>query len=394
MPLRFWRHLVAGAACLLPGACAERQAGLPDLSLTPVAYGDIDGWTGDDLRGLLGPLLAECTMLARLPADTGLGGEGLALRQAGRAGLYGPACRAVARLPANDPVALRRTIETWFLPYAIDGSAKVTGYFEPTVDGSLTREPGFTVPVYGRPTELLTVRPGGGSPVTGVARDGLVVPAWSRAEIDRGALAGRGLEIVWLRSTVDLFFLQVQGAGRVRLPDGRIVRLGYAGRNGQPYVPIGRVLVDRLELEPGQVSMQSIRAWLEAHPGRAADMMERNPNYVFFRVLDQVATGEGPPGALGLPLTPLRSVAVDRKFVPLGVPMFVATTVKDGLRERGALDRLMLAQDIGSDITGPTRADVFFGWDDAAGAMAGGLAAEGRLFVLLPRQPGPPAAAR
>jgi membrane-bound lytic murein transglycosylase A len=362
------------------------------LGLRRIAFSDIGGWTGDRLDGVLPVLLAECERLGRLPVDTRLGGQGEAGSAAGRAGLYQPACRAARALPLRDEATLRHYLETWFLPYeASDGSttdASFTGYFEPEFAGSLAPSASYPVPVYGRPQELVTA-PGpqnGSAPVTGRVQNGQVVPYYSRAQIDAGALVGRNLEILWLHDPVDLFFLQVQGSGRVRLPTGQIVRLGYAGRNGQPYVPLGRLLIERKQLAAGDVSMQSIRFWLAAHPGEARSLMEQNPNYVFFRPLDDVAPNQGPPGALGLSLTPLRSAAVDRAFLPLGVPLFVSTTRPDG----APLDRLVLAQDLGTDITGPIRADLFFGWGASAARDAGAMHAGGRIVVLLPRQPGGP----
>jgi len=374
------------------GGCAEPPAGPPALVLHPVTFAEIAGWPQDPVGEILRPLLAECERLGRLPADTRLGGQGEAETAAGRAGLYAPACRAARALPSSDTPTVRRYLETWFLPYeASDRSvpdASLTGYFEPEIPGALGRSADNPVPVLGRPDDLLTVpssQPGQPA-VTGRRQGGQVVPYWTRAQIDNGALGGRNLEILWLHSPVDLFFLQVQGSGRVRLPSGQIVRVGYAGRNGQPYVPLGRKLVEQGQLAPDAVSMQSIRDWLGAHPAQAQAMMEQNPNYVFFRILDDIAPNQGPPGALGVNLTPLRSAAVDRGFLPLGVPFFVETTHPNG----APLDRLVLAQDLGTDITGPVRADLFFGWGPAAAAEAGALHAGGRIVVLLPRQPAHP----
>ncbi len=387
VPLRA-AALLTGAL-LLVSACAGRT-GPPTLALTRIDYAAIPGWNADRLGGVLPALLAECERLGRLPADTSLGGAVEARSAAGMAGSYGPACQAARALPSGDEATVRRYLQTWFLPFLASDrdvpDASLTGYFEPEFAGSLSRTSEYAVPVYGRPSELVTLSaPGpGGQPLTGRVEDHRVEPYWSRAQIDRGALGRRGLEILWLRDPVDLFFLQVQGSGRIRLPDGQIVRLGYAGRNGQPYVPLGRLLVAGGQLPADGVSMQSIRGWLTAHPAEAGPLMERNPNYVFFRLLDDVAPNQGPPGALGVTLTPLRSAAVDRAFLPLGVPLFVATTRPDG----SPLDRLVLAQDLGTDVTGPVRADLFFGWNDAAARDAGAMHAGGRIVLLLPRQPG------
>ncbi|MBE7211610.1 MAG: murein transglycosylase A [Gluconacetobacter diazotrophicus] len=363
--------VAAVVAAVLAGCAAP--SGPPELALRRVDPAAVPGWDADPLDGVLPRLLADCTRLARLPPDARLGGAA-GTEAGGRAGLYGPACRAASVLRNNDRAALRGYLQTWFLFYEVsnggDAEAQFSGYFEPEIAGSLSREPGYAVPVYARPPEL---GPPGSAPV----------PRWTRAQIDRGALAGRGLELLWLRDPVDLFFLQVQGSGRVRLPSGQIVRLGYDGRNGQPYVPLGRVLVGRGAIAPDAVSLQSIRNWLAAHPREAASVMEQNPNYVFFRSADALYPDQGPVGALGVPLAPLRSAAVDRSFLPLGAPLFVAATDPDG----AALDRLMFAQDLGADVAGPTRADLFFGWGAGAEAAAGRMRGGGRLFVLLPRQP-------
>ena len=391
---------------LLSG-CAT-PSGPPALSLRRLAFTDLNGWQQDHVGEILPVLLAECERLGRLPVDTPLidlppAGQPAdaagavqppveapeAIAAASRAGLFRPACRAARALPSSDDTTVRRYMETWFLPYEASDrgnvQANLTGYFEPEFPGALSESPDTPVPVYGRPADLVTVANPvpGQPPVTGRVQARQVVPYSTRAQIDQGALHGRNLEILWLHSPIDLFFMQVQGAGRVRLPMGQIVRVGYAGRNGQPYTPLGRVLIDRHQLAPDGVSMQSIRGWLEAHPADAQEMMEQNRNYVFFRALDDIAPNQGPPGALGLALTPRRSAAVDRRFIPLGVPMFVETTLPSG----APLDRLLLAQDLGTDIVGPTRADLFFGWGPDAERDAGAMHAGGRIVVLLPRQP-------
>ena len=180
---------------------------------------------------------------------------------------------------------------------------------------------------------------------------------------------------------MDAFFLEIQGSGRVDLPGGKVIRVSYAGQNGRPYVPIGRVLADRGQIPLDQVSLQSIRAWLDAHPDQAAAMMDQNPSYVFFREIDDLRPDQGPPGALGVALTPGRSAAVDRTYIPLGAPLFVATT--DPVT--GAkLQRLLVAQDLGGAIRGPVRADIFFGWGKEAEDRAGRMRQPGTSYLLLP----------
>ncbi len=404
------------AALLLLAGCATRPDGPPALSLRPVGYASLSGWEADPAASLLPALMRQCRRLAQLPQDTALGGaETVPGLPGGRAlpgrrvGEWAPFCAAALSVPAGDDAAARRVLATWLQPYAVgdrgDEQARFTGYFEPEFPGSLSRDASHPVPVYGRPPDLLTLHPAAGEPVSGRVSGGRLVPYWTRAEIDRGAVAGRGLELVWLTDPVDLFFLQLQGSGRVRLPTGQIVRLGYAGRNGARYVPLGRLLVEQRQLSPDRVDMQSIRGWLEANPGQAQALMERNPNYVFFRSLDDLRPDQGPPGALGVELQPMRSLAVDRRYLPLSAPFWVDTVTPPGQGRGDAqggaqgyargdargetLRRLMLAQDLGTDIAGPTRADIFFGWGDEAAREAGAMHEGGRLVVLLPRPPAP-----
>ena len=222
-----------------------------------------------------------------------------------------------------------------------------------------------------------------GRRVAGLVREGRLLPFPDRDAIMGGALAGRGLELAWVDDPADAFFLQVQGSGRVKLEDGRVLRLGYAGWNGHAYYAIGRALVESGALTRENASMQSIRAWMEqAGPEAAAVLMARNPSYVFFRILPGLPLGTGPVGTLGAPLTPGRSVAVDRTKLPLGLPVWVAG--RDPL-DGGALRRLAVAQDTGGAIRGLARADLFTGWGEAAAARAGRMREDAAMFLLLPR---------
>jgi membrane-bound lytic murein transglycosylase A len=207
-------------------------------------------------------------------------------------------------------------------------------------------------------------------------------PYLTRAEVDRGALAGKRLELLWLSDPIDSFFLHIQGSGRVRLDSGETLRVAYDGQNGHGYVPVGRVLVDRGEMTLEQVSMQSIRAWLQSHPAQAAEVMQRNPSFVFFKELPDPGPDFGAPGALGAPLLPMRSVAVDRGFIPLGSPMFIDT--RDPV-DSSRIERLMMAHDLGGAIRGPVRVDLFFGWGPQAENKAGRMRQQGAAFVLLPK---------
>jgi membrane-bound lytic murein transglycosylase A len=212
-----------------------------------------------------------------------------------------------------------------------------------------------------------------GERIAGRVDKGNLVPYSSRAEIEQGALSGRGLELAWAADTIETFFLQIQGSGRVRLADGGELRVGYDGQNGHPYVALGRVLIDRGLLPREQVTMQSIKAYLRAHPDEAAALMRENPSYVFFREL----SGDGPVGAQGVALTPGRSLAVDRAFVPLGAPVWLVAE---------DIARLLVAQDTGGAIRGPVRGDLFWGHGAEAEARAGAMKARGRAWLLLPRE--------
>ncbi len=376
---------LSGCAQHGPSVTAEHT-----MRLRPVAFSGLPGWSSDHPAQAMPALLAGCAALAAAP-DRLLGGSGEAAARGGTAARWLPACSAATAVPADDDGAARAFFETQFQPYAVTDSAGAslfTGYYEPEVNGSRTPAGGYDTPLLGRPGDLVQVDLGAFSPdlrgkhVTGRLEGGQLVPYYDRAAIVDGALASRGLELLWLADPVDAFVLQIQGSGRVRLPDGHTVRVSYAGQNGRPYVPLGRVLAERGAMPLAQVSMRSIRVWLAAHPDQAASVMDRNPSYVFFRELDDLHADQGPPGALGASLTPGRSIAVDGRFIPLGAPVFIATTDP---RDNRPLDRLMLAQDLGGAIRGPVRADIFWGWDSAAEDRAGRMNAHGMDYLLLPR---------
>ncbi len=396
-----WR--TCALALLAPAwlsGCARHATSTAEhaITLRPVAFAALPGWVSDHQAQAMPALLAGCAVFAAAP-DRALGGSGDAAAQGGKAAQWLSSCAAAAAVPSGDDTAARAFFEAQFQPYAVAdtaGSGLFTGYYEPEVNGSRTPGEGYATPLLGRPDDLVQVDLGAFSPdlagkhVTGRLQGGQLVPYYDRAAIVDGALAERRLDLLWLADPVDAFVLQIQGSGRVRLRDGSTVRVSYAAQNGRPYVPLGRVLADRGDIPLKQVSMQSIRAWLAAHPDQAAAAMDQNPSYVFFRELDDLHPDQGPPGALGAALTPGRSIAVDKRFIPLGAPVFVDTT--DPLDHR-PLDRLMLAQDLGGAIRGPVRADIFWGRDRDAEARAGVMNAKGGATLLLPRA-GQVAAAR
>ena len=260
-----------------------------------------------------------------------------------------------------------------------DGKAFVTGYYEPEIDGSRARTEGFDVPVYRRPDDLIDVDLGAfasgmkGKSVRGRVAGRDLVPYFDRAEIETGALAGRGLELAWAADAIDLFFLQVQGSGRLRLPDGTTMRIGYAAQNGRDYTAIGVLMRQRGLIQPGQLSMQGIVAWLRMHPDDARAIMRENKSYVFFRELD----GDGPIGALGVAVGAHESVAADPAFVPLGAPVLLSV-------DRAEANGLWIAQDTGGAIKGANRFDTFWGAGPGAAVTAGGMSGRGTAWVLIP----------
>jgi membrane-bound lytic murein transglycosylase A len=359
------------------------------MTLAPVGFDGLPGWRSDRVADALPAFLAGCRAMA---SGKALGGSGETASRGGNPAQWRAACDLGRNVPTGDEAAARRFFEQAFQPYAISDAGAdqglFTGYYEPEVRGALAPAPGFATPLYGRPADIVQADLGAFAPdlkgrkLTGRVEGGRFVPYWDSAAISGGALAGRRLEILWLADKVDAFFLEIQGSGRVRLPDGGVVRVTYADQNGRGYVPIGRVIAERDHIPPSQVSLQSIRAWLAAHPADAAGVMNQNPSYVFFRELAGIDPNQGPPGSLGAGLTPGRSAAVDRSFIPLGAPLWIDTTDPiDGSR----LQRLLVAQDTGGAIKGPIRADVFWGWGQDAETRAGKMRQQGAAFVLLPR---------
>jgi membrane-bound lytic murein transglycosylase A len=344
------------SACAAPPHPPRTQ-----LTLEPVGFADLPAWNADRQSAALAAFLLSCRRILALPPEAPMSPGGIA----GRARDWQGLCRGAAARPLAEESAARAFFEGAFRPYRLGDTAGsrgfFTGYYMPRVAGSRLAAPSYPVPLYRRPPEL-----GDNGPAY-----------FSRKDIDSGALVGRGLELVWLASPVDAFFVAVQGSAEVALPDGASMRIGVAGTNGRAYVAIGRILIERGEIAADEVSLQSLRAWLIAHPGEATSVMQENPRYVFFRELP----GLDPVGSEGVPLTAGRSLAVDPRFLPLGAPIYVETS--DG--EGASLRRLMLAQDTGGAIKGPLRADVYWGAGAEAEARAGAMKSPGRLFLLLPR---------
>jgi membrane-bound lytic murein transglycosylase A len=351
----------------------------PDkLVLTRTGFDALPGWREDPVLEALPALLRSCDALARLPPGEAIGPEALA----GTASDWSPLCEGARAVPGADDEAARRFLAAWFVPFRASNNDEptglFTGYYEPEIEGCDRPMPGCAVPVYRRPADLIAVELGRfrpawrGERIGGRVENGVLVPYASRTEIEGGALVGRDLELFWARDPIELFFLQIQGSGRVRLPDGSVRRIGFDGQNGHAYVPIGRLLAERGEIPRSEVTMQSIKAWLRARPAEGAGLMRDNPSYVFFRELE----GEGPVGSQGVALVPGRSLAVDRSFIPLGPPIWL--DAGPGLR------RLVVAQDTGGAIRGPVRGDLFWGPGPEAEEKAGMMKAKGTYYLLLP----------
>ena len=386
------RVVTVGLPLILLCGCADiGGASQAPMALQPVAYGDLPGWSSDRPAAALAAFVVSCERIQYFPPDQAVGGSGDAARLGGKAAQWGPVCAAAKDVPPADDAAARVFFQARFQPYLVTQAARttatVTGYFEPEVAGDTSQEGPYRTPLLGLPPDLVTFDLGlfdpdkPGTMAVGRVQSQQVVPYYDRFEIENGALDPGNLAIAWVADPVDAYFLQVEGSGRINLPDGSVMRVTYAGKNGRPYVPIGRVMVQDKLLAANDVTEQSIRAWLEAHPGRARAIMDQNPSYVFFRTAPQLAADQGPPGALGVSLSPGRSIAVDDRYLPLGAPVWLVTT--DPVTH-APLQRMTVAQDLGSAITGPLRADLFFGTGRTAATAAGAMDAAGQLYVLLP----------
>ena len=288
------------------------------------------------------------------------------------------ACVAAAGWPDRDATGFFAT--HFDLAQIGDGKAFATGYFEPEIAGSRDKRPGYETPVYRRPPDLVEADLGAfsetlkGKKIRGRIEGGNFVPYPDRAAIEQGALAGRGLELAYAADPVEFFFLQVQGSGRLRQPDGSVMRIGYDSQNGRDYTGIGKLMRERDLLAPGQASMQGIMDWLRTHPQEGQAIMRENKSWVFFREL----TGAGPLGAMGYPVTGKASVAADPAFIPLGAPVFLSM-------DRSEPNGLWVAQDTGGAIKGANRVDTFWGAGQEARDIAGGMSARGTAFLLLPK---------
>src|ERR1700729_3304874 len=363
----------------------------------PVAWADIPGWNDDDHLAAYRAFRTSCKSISAQPTPSP---DPKALGSS----LRDP-CRAAKAADISDAGKARAFFEQNFLPLRIsrlgEGEGFVTGYYEPIVDGSRTRTDVYTVPVYRRPSNLF-VRgkkqsdhglPNKGEVFRKIGRRKLV-PYYDRGEIEDGAIAGRGLEICWLKSQTDLLFSQIQGSARVRLEDGSTIRINYDAHNGYPYTAVGRILIDRGIIPKEQMSMQKIRDWMDQNPDGANELRRQNRAYVFFRVVSLSDVDEA-VGAQGVPLTPGRSIAVDKALHVYGTPFFIEGELPiESEQSKTPFRRLMVAQDTGSAIIGPARADIYYGAGADAGRVSGRLRNNMRFVILVPKSLDPVARGR
>lgn len=354
-----------------PSTPAQQEAQVKTLQQSTFAA--MPGWDRDTLREAWPAFMTSCKTLIRRDG-------------------WKNACTAGRQVNANDEQAIRAFFESGFTPYKVvnpDGSetGMVTGYYEPMLRGSRTRGGPYQTALYRVPDDMLTIDLAALYPelknmrLRGRVVGNKVVPYFSRAEmLQSGALTGK--ELVWVDDPVEAFFLQVQGSGRVVLKDTQeTIRVAYADQNGYPYKSIGSYLVEKGEMPLSQASAQGIKAWVIANPSRKDELLNVNPSYVFFKEEKIADPSEGPKGAMGLPLMPLRSIAVDPQRIPLGAPVFLATTQPNS---KAVLQKLVLAQDTGGAIRGAVRADYFWGFGNKAGDQAGAMRQSGMMWVLLP----------
>ena len=363
----------------------------PRVTFTPAAWSDLPGWTIDRVDEAWPAFVVGCRALVADPKTSAV---------------WRAPCAAAAVADVRDAAAARAFFDRHFSVWKVafpDGrdTGIVTGYYEPLLAGSRTPSAQFRVPLFAAPDDLLTVDLTALFPelkdkrVRGRVEGKSVVPYWPRADIEAGRAPLAGKALAYVADPVDAFFLQIQGSGRVQLADGSVMRVGYADQNGHPYRSVARVLIERGELTLERASLQAIRAWGQQHPDQLPALLDENPSYVFFREVPPPAPGtldasiDGPLGSLGVPLLRERTIAVDARAVPLGAPVFLATTRP---LSTTPLQRLVLAQDTGGAIRGAVRADYFWGFGDAAGREAGRMRQDGQMWLLWPKDAGAPPA--
>jgi len=354
-----------------PAASAPQEGPAPIVVLKPAYWNAVTGWADDDIQPAWDAFLRSCVVLKNQP-------------------LWQEACAQADSIRGRSGDALRQFFESRFVPHQVlnpDGSGEglITGYYEPLLKGSRKQSRRYRYPIYTIPDELLVIDLATVYPelknmrLRGRLQGRKVVPYYSRAEIVSNSIPLQGKELLWVDDEIDLFFLQIQGSGRVQLENGEIVRVGYSDQNGHPYKSVGKLLVERGELELEKASMQGIREWGKKNPHKLSELLQQNSSFVFFRELP--AGVPGPLGSLGVPLTAGRSLAIDPRAVPQGAPVFLATTWPNTDKQ---LSRLMMAQNTGGAIKNNVRADFFWGFGAEAADQAGKMRQTGKMWVLMP----------
>jgi len=379
-PLSLWVLL----NCILLVSCHQQEKPV-SLKLTASSFSNLPGWEQDDLTAFSAAFNRSCQRIANQPPYRAFG----ILAAAGTIAQWQSLCAEFSHINHLNTAQLRAFIEARFQPHLITAGDQetglFTGYYEASLNGSRTPQPTFPVPLHKRPEDLVLVQLGDfrdslkGERIAGRVVNQRLRPYENRASIIDPQWPHYGHALVWVDDPIDAFFVQIQGSGLVQMDDGSLMRVGYDGHNGHVYYAIGRELIKRGELSQDEVSMQSIRGWLEANPEQADAIMNTNPSYIFFREVH----GEGPIGAEGIALTAERSLAVDRTLLPYGLPLWVDIEApKAGLEP---IRKLMVAQDTGGAIRGPVRGDVFWGYGQVAEDMAGHMRSQGRYWALLPK---------
>lgn len=368
------RNLALTLFALYLSACSHFQPGIGKA----IPFEQLPGWQQDQHSQALVALDKGCSRMSKQPQ-------------------WQPICQAAEEIAAGDDTAAREFFENYFTPHVLKGErgrrdGLITGYYEPLLNGSAQPDQRYRYPLYRSPEDMLVVDLAAlypeleGKRVRGRLVGNRVVPYYSRAEIDGENRPLEGQELLWVDDRDQLFFLQIQGSGRIRLPDGRIIGAGYANQNGHAYHSIGKKLIDMGELRREDVSLFTIRSWLKSNPEKAESLLNQNPSYVFFVLRDQVE--DGPTGSLNVPLTAERSLAIDPKFISLGNPVWLNTTYPG--KQEQPLRKLVMAQDTGGAIKGQLRADLFWGTGTRAEQMAGTMKQSGEMYILLPKTPNNP----
>lgn len=391
------------SACAGGGGVVTPTSSTAKLKLSPQSFSNLPEWQSENFHDLAAAYDRSCNVLLKRDSQKQIGSD----PQFGKLQEWQIACRKFAKINKTNANAVRQFFEANFTPYAASAGGTrsatsdeglFTGYYEASLNGSRTRHGAYQYPLRARPNDLVMVNLGDfreelkGQRIAGRVKGGRLKPYETHAEIINGGLpASQDKALVWVDSAIDAFFIQIQGSGIVRLDDGSIMRVGYAGQNGHPYYAIGRELVKRGDLRKDEVSLQSIRHWLQTHPDQAQALMTTNKSYVFFEEQKGKDNNDGPKGGSGLSLTPMRSLAVDHSLIPYHVPVYLsvaapqsnnAKTTNTGTKP---INRLMMAQDTGGAIRGPVRGDFFWGYGAKAEEMAGNMKSKGRYWFLIPK---------